>query len=370
MRYTTCSFVLALLITTPLVAAPRRRATPPPPATPPCSVVTGTPAVTFSHDEGRTLAYVAERLDGIGYTYGVAVLDTPNTILSWFRNTLSISADAGCSWRPLGDFTFDNPFPPRLAAARGGRAYAWSDNRAFLLRYRNGIPQVVKSPGELVGLGTDPNDGEHLRVASSDGVVWESRDGGDSWSRIATIGISSSQLFYRFAFDPKDLDHIVAGTLVEGAYVTRDGGRNWQQAGGFGAKGQINTFNLVISPVDGNVVWAMALDMSKVDEAPAHGKHIYRSGDGGVTYEPVVDQGPDVTLINGPLLVAHPTDPDVVYFVFGTYFQAYGTDLFRYDWATKTLTNHHNDYDGVNAIDFSPDGRVMYLGLEVVRGHS
>lgn len=78
----------------------------------------------------------------------------------------------------------------------------------------------------------------------------------------------------------------------------------------------------------------------------------------------MVDEGPGVKLINGPLLVAHPTDADVLYFVFGTHFQGYGTDLFRFDAATRTLTLTHNGYDDINAITFAPaDPRVMYLGI-------
>jgi hypothetical protein len=109
----------------------------------------------------------------------------------------------------------------------------------------------------------------------------------------------------------------------------------------------------------------MALDLDEMDSgAASKGRHIYRSTDGGLTFEPKVDASNEVTLINGPLLTAHPTDPNVVYFVFGTYFQGYGTDLFRYDAATDELTLTHNDYDEVGAIAFSPTTPpTMYLGL-------
>ena len=61
-------------------------------------------------------------------------------------------------------------------------------------------------------------------------------------------------------------------------------------------------------------------------------------------------------------------DGDRVY-LFGTFFQGYGTDLFRYDASTATLTKTHNDYDGIDAIAFSPvRPNLMYLGLEVERG--
>jgi hypothetical protein len=54
-----------------------------------------------------------------------------------------------------------------------------------------------------------------------------------------------------------------------------------------------------------------------------------------------------------------------VYFFFGTAFQGYGTDVFRYDTATGALTVAHNDSDDINSIAFSPaNPRIMYFGLE------
>ena len=68
---------------------------------------------------------------------------------------------------------------------------------------------------------------------------------------------------------------------------------------------------------------------------------------------------------NGNLLAAHPENPDVIYFVFGTFFQDYGTDIYRYDAASGQLTVTHSDaFDDVGAISFSPaSSDVMYLGL-------
>ena len=82
-----------------------------------------------------------------------------------------------------------------------------------------------------------------------------------------------------------------------------------------------------------------------------------------------IEASAEVTLINGPTMAAHPTDPNVLYFVFGTYYADYGTDLFRYDASTKTLTMTHNRHHDVNAIAFAPgDPDIMYLGLEHVGG--
>jgi hypothetical protein len=59
----------------------------------------------------------------------------------------------------------------------------------------------------------------------------------------------------------------------------------------------------------------------------------------------------------------------VLYFVFGSYFNDYGTDLYRYDHVIGQVTKTHNAYDEVSAIVASPaDPNLLYLGLTVENG--
>jgi photosystem II stability/assembly factor-like uncharacterized protein len=344
--------VLALALP---AAAGRRRASHTPVLYPQCSMITGTGAVTFTRDEGRTLAPSAETMKPIAYTWGVAALDVEDTLLAWHGDDLLISSDAGCSWR-VAAHVEDWDFPPTLTAAKGGRAYAWSENRRFLYRYDSRGMVSLKQPADFMGVGVDPNDGERLRAGGSDGTVWESTDAGETWTK--TGELTGAVGYYRFAFDPKNLDHVVAGTVAGGAFVSRDGGKNWTRSTGLSAR-SANVFQIIFSPADSNRLWAMGIDL---DDS---GRHIYVSDDGGDTWRFVITEAPGVKLINGPTMAAHPTNRDVLYFIFGTHFQGYGTDLFRYDLASDSLTVTHNDHDGVNAIAFSrKDPSVMYLGLE------
>ena len=111
-----CLFAVFLCVGAVANAAPQRRAVRLPPPFPTCAMVTGTPAVTFTRDQGATLAPAAEALSGIGYTYGLAALDTPGTLLAWHKADIIISTDDGCSWRVLATFA-DYDFPPRIVAA-------------------------------------------------------------------------------------------------------------------------------------------------------------------------------------------------------------------------------------------------------------
>jgi photosystem II stability/assembly factor-like uncharacterized protein len=197
-----------------------------------------------------------------------------------------------------------------------------------------------------------------VRIVDTNGTISTSSDQGQSWQRTGPPPISET-LVYRGAFDRTNLDHVLVGSAMFGAFVTFDGGKNWQSAAGI-ANG-FNVFNIVVSPADPNVVWAMAL--STADGA----RHIFRSTDGGRAFAPVVEAANGVTLVNGPVMAAHPTDPNVLYFVFGTYFQGYGTDLWRFDAASGELRLMHHDFDDIDAVAFSPaDPNVMYFGLEVV----
>lgn len=345
--------VVTLVLVVTVAAAPRRRAVTAPSLYPLCTMVTGTAGVTFTRDEGRTLAPIATPLIGTANTYGLAALETPETVMAWNNDDLLVSTDAGCSWRVVATITGAD-FVPYLAPARGDRVYAWSDARAFLVRWDARGAATMKAPTEIVGLQADRSDPDRVRAGGTDGSIHESRDAGQTWELLGRVSAVST---YRVAFDPANLDHVVAGSLATGAHVSVDGGRTWTRATGLPPSS--NAFNVVVSPADGNVVWAMANDLA------SSSKHIFLSRDGGRTYERVIDASADVTLVNGPVMAAHPTNPNILYFVFGTFFQGYGTDLFRYDAATRTLTKTHNDHDDINAIAFArDDANVMYLGLE------
>ena len=353
----TSIFLLSLLLALPALAA-RRRAVRTLPQFPQCGMVTGTAGVTFTHDFGATLAPSAERFQPIAYTYGLAVmLDQPDTLMAFHRSDLLISTDAGCSWRV--EATIEGwDYPPRLTPARGGRMYIWSDNRLFLQRYDSRGLRKLKPPIDFVGLGVDAADGEHLRAGGNDGSIWESNDAGESWTRIGVLD-SALPPFYRFVFDPKDLDHIVAGTVATGAQVSRNGGRTWRIAE-IGTR-SANIFELVFSPADSTRVWAEGIDMIE------RGRHIWVSSDGGSTYEAVVHEAAGVDLINGNVMAAHPTDKDVLFFVFGSHIFQYGTDLYRFNLRSRSLAVTHNDNDGIDAIAFSPaDPNLMYLGLHAI----
>jgi hypothetical protein len=332
---------------------------------PRCETVTGDGTVTFTRDEGKTLTPTSQAPKPVVYTRGLVALDRPDHLLALSNNVLLTSKDAGCSWTQVGQVNGANL---TLTAARGGRAYAWDQNGHLSLVTPDGITPLTAPAEDVAGLGVDPLRGDRLRVADGDGQLRESRDGGQTWKPVGRPAFPETELLmiYTAAFDPYNLNHVVLGVATEGARVTYDGGRTWRAATGLSRTGtRVNVFSATISPAAPNVVYAMGLDLAEKDEqVPSDGRHIYRSFDGGHHFTPVVDQGDGITLPNGPLLAAHPKNPLVLYFAWGTGWSNLGTDLYRYDALRGRVTINHNPHDRVTSIAFNPSNpKVMYLGL-------
>jgi hypothetical protein len=338
--------------------------------TPSCKSIAGTNSVAITSDQGATLLTPGRPLRPTSYAYGLAVLqDVPNTMLLAYGRTLQRSTSAGCRWTTVGTIqSTSDGFPISLVAARGDRAFIWSDNRNDLARVDGTSVTYLATPvASVVGVGTDPVDANRVRLGDGDGRLWESTDGGVSFGQVGTQIPGSSFLYYRAAFDPGDLDHVVVGAAVNGAFVTFDGGRNWTRATGLSSTGTgpVNIFSIVVSPADPRTVYAMGLDIAESDAGvTSQGRHIFMSRDGGLTFTPIVDRSNDVILPNGVPMAAHPTNPSVVYFTYGTSFGGYGADLYRYDDATRQVTKTHNAYHGLPSMAFNPaDPAFMYLGL-------
>jgi photosystem II stability/assembly factor-like uncharacterized protein len=320
---------------------------------PSCTSVTGA-AITFTRDEGATLAGT-EPLTGTFYTMGLVALAEPGHLLAGTASAIFASSDAGCTWTHL-----DDTGSSMRLAARGDVAYGYADNQALMVRIEGGVVTPVTPPSAVVGLAVDPADVDHLRIVDDHGQIQDSVDGGVKWTRLGTAATDGSQITYRGAFDPTDLDHVMVGASVGGASVTTTAGTTWTPSTGL-ATGNANVFNLAIAPSPA-IVWAEGLDLSQTD---GMNRHVWRSTDGGASFTAVVDQSPtSPVLYNGNPLFPHPTDPDVLYFTFGSFFQGYGTDVYRYDHATGNVTTTHNDAHGVDAIEFAPDDpELMYFGL-------
>lgn len=98
------------------------------------------------------------------------------------------STDAGETWNPvslLGEADF------HVLRFAGDRVYGYESSRDRLLRSSDGGQSwsEIGKPGPVVDLAVSPTDSDHLLLASAGGAtaegLFESRDGGRSWKRLA-----------------------------------------------------------------------------------------------------------------------------------------------------------------------------------------
>ncbi|MFI7673667.1 hypothetical protein [Actinophytocola sp. NPDC049390] len=337
---------------------------------PRCGVVDGDGSVSFTRNEGRAITPTSVPQQAVQYTYDVVPVGSNALLAVDNRGALRTSGDAGCTWTALGGVTGLDV--PRLTAAGDGSAYVWDQNGLALYRVRGtrvtALPPVATGWGlGVAALAVNRDVPSHVRVVLGDGTVRDSHDAGASFDTTGLPVRDGADLWvYSASIDPADLDHITIGTMGEGVYTTWLGGWQWTRATMGNPGESVNAFSVAVSPANPMVVWAQGINIAEHDaHHPSEGRHVYRSTDGGRTFGVAVDHVPgQVTLVNGALLAPHPTDADVLYFVFGTSFANYGTDLFRVDARRGTLSVAHNDHHGITSILFNPrDPAVMYLGF-------
>jgi photosystem II stability/assembly factor-like uncharacterized protein len=100
--------------------------------------------------------------------------------------------------------------------------------------YGSGPGGTATMAGRVTAIAVDPTDSDHVLVGSAAGGVWETRDGGATWTSRTddqpTLSIGA------LAFDPSDPTTVYAGTgegnseyfhLGQGILVSRDGGSTW-----------------------------------------------------------------------------------------------------------------------------------------------
>ncbi|MEU0153656.1 WD40/YVTN/BNR-like repeat-containing protein [Micromonospora fulviviridis] len=327
---------------------------------PQCGVVRGDGSVTFTRTDGVVLAPTTTAVTPVAYPRVVA-LSTPNALVAISKTSIQRSTDAGCSWQQIA-VTGLNLAAYDLAAGPAGIAYAYGINDQPVYRVQG--EQVTEVDGPIpddgvAALAVDRTDALALRAVSKAGQIYDSADGGVTWTAVG-VPAGSNEFVYKAAVDPADRAHVIVGTMGNGSYVTFDGGGSWTRSSGVGATPHSNGFSVAFSPVDPRTVWLEGYDPSQNDNSA---RHIWRSTDGGRSFVSVLD-GAGPTLINGTPLWPSPVNPDVLYFAYGTWFGGYGTDLYRYDASTGRLTSQHNPHDGIGGVAFNPvDPQVMYLGV-------
>ena len=70
--------------------------------------------------------------------------------------------------------------------------------------------------GDARAFAADPHDPTHLYLGAANGWMFESRDGGKTWKRLAQVGKRDDLVLDNIVVDPADPKHIVVGAWVLG----------------------------------------------------------------------------------------------------------------------------------------------------------
>jgi photosystem II stability/assembly factor-like uncharacterized protein len=223
-----------------------------------------------------------------------------------FGVKLQRSRDGGKTWKEIAAPKYpEKPadYVPKMMPAEG-RPYEWSLKLIWELR-----PGGPKQNG-VIWCGTLP------------GGLFRSDDGGDSWhlnrplwdspEREEWFGGGAEQPgIHSICIDPRNADHVAIGVSCGGVWDTRDGGASWSNLG----KGMRAEFMPPERAFDTNIQDPHLLVQCR-DTPDAfwvqHHNGIFRSIDGATTFTEIKNVEPSVF---GFAVAVHPRNPDVAWFV-------------------------------------------------------
>ncbi|MEQ8815911.1 MAG: glycosyl hydrolase [Thalassobaculum sp.] len=167
--------------------------------------------------------------------------------------------------------------------------------------------------GRVVAVAGDYDDPMTFYFGACAGGVWKTVDGGVYW-RCVTDGYLTSATIGALAVARSDSNVVYAGTgettirldvsFGDGLYRSTDAGRSWKH---MGLRETRHIGRVVVHPGDPNLVYVAALgDAFGANEE----RGVYRSKDGGETWEKVLYRGPDAGCVD---LSMDPNNPRILF---------------------------------------------------------
>ena len=156
--------------------------------------------------------------------------------------------------------------------------------------------------GDVRSLAADPHDHSHLYLGTVTGWIYESRNGGAEWRRLAWVGKRDDLALDSIVVDSSNPRHILVGGWVLGStdgglYVSRDGGLSWESEPAM--RGE-SIRALEAAPSDPKILVAGTL------------KGVYQSTDGGTQWKLISPEGSQ-ELHEVESVAIDPADPQIIY---------------------------------------------------------
>jgi photosystem II stability/assembly factor-like uncharacterized protein len=248
------------------------------------------------------------------------------------------STDAGKTWQTIwhseptlniGALAID-PHDPDILYCGTGEANLSADSHPGVGLFRSlnagqswqllAKADAVGLPRRVGALAVDPFDSNHLLaggVNHRDGTptgLFVSGDAGVTWARVPVIGPSPFWCHdVRFHRERQGIIYVTisARGILNGIWRSRDGGASWQQLGaGLPPPDQIARTSLVLAPSDQDILYAQIAALDRRSRV----RGLFRSGDAGDGWESIGGQhfNTERQMSYNNAIVVHPTDPDHV----------------------------------------------------------
>ena len=156
--------------------------------------------------------------------------------------------------------------------------------------------------GDARSFAADPFDPKHLYLGTETGWLYESHDGGDSWSRVSQIGKRDDLVLDHILIDPSNAKHLIVGVFKfdhpdGGVFISDDAGKDWYEQ----------------AEMRGQSVRSMARSLSNPQEIVAGTlSGIYRSVDNGLHWALISPPG-STEIHEVESLAIDPVDPQIIY---------------------------------------------------------
>ncbi|MEO1498472.1 MAG: hypothetical protein AAFV43_15110 [Planctomycetota bacterium] len=325
--------------------------------------------------------------------------DPDRVLIAGDMLSVGISTNGGDTWDETfgfasweaADFTWHPTDPTTVWVGTMSGPYKSTDGGVNWTSQRSGMSPIApwnySSPIERVMF--DPNDDDRLLAIGGSsrrwgspgspdwGAIWESTNGGDSWSRLSTLTASGSSTdptasginTVSAEFGAGSSTRLYAGADGEGFYRSDDGGVTWQKKNT--GLPQTNIARVVANPVATDFVY-VSLD---ADGSTPGG--IYLSPNGGDSWTPInggldrISGASTETSSRYQALAIAPSAPSILYTGdarFGSQIGVARTVTGAGPWTTTVATGDVDTFDPagiqpeVITVDPSNANRVLAAG--------
>lgn len=221
--------------------------------------------------------------------------------------SMGLSRDRGESWEPvfgflsteIGDAAFHPEQPNVVWVGTMSGPYQSCDGGKTWTEKRGGeFPRIAKhhysAPIEKILF--DPNDSERLLAFGGSsrnwgspgdstlwGAVWESRDGGENWKKLSSLGKN----IVSAVFASGSSNVLLAAVSGQGVFRSEDGGKSWESVNSGLPHGNVE--RVAAHAKDPNIFWVSLNSCPQKNEDGSPAKclpgGVFKSTDGGKTWK-------------------------------------------------------------------------------------